>query len=995
MLRIIALFIMTLAISPIAAQSFDDINKQIELDLSNSLWLEAQEKIEYCLKNFELDGTTEANLNHNLGFCLLETENYIGAKFYLQTALEQRYSLSGKKRADHAKTSQLLGDLSLKIGDFDRAFSYLSDAQKTISSEVGVQTDQNVDALISIGQYYESTGNYLQAHHEFDKALQISREIHHELSPEFANVINHIGRIFIRNNELDLADKYLTQANSIYKDLGDEFAIEYVESLENLALLFEERGNFAQAEKLLLDIESEKRQISDLPEELLLETLNDLGILYLTLNNVVRSKKYFEEVKTLSEKQLGVQHKYYATAINNLAAIAKREEDYIYAQSLLKDAILIYEKIYGKNHPQTSNALNNLASVERLLGNYLDSEVHYKEVLQIDKLIYGENHPVYATGISNLGILYSTMGRSAVAGQCYMMSKDIRESVLGINHPSYARSVENLGLHYYSLNKFEQAERYLKEAIDIQIGQISSIFPSFTEQERAIFYQTIREDIERYTFIAYQLLDERPELIQVIMDHHIATKGILFSSAERIRNLILSSQNNSLIREYQDWSDATLRLAGFYQMGDERLGKLGIDIRKEEEKIEQMEKSLMLGSDIFSELFDSKVIGWEDIRNALETDQALVEVVRFREFSNQVDKPSQLFGFTDKVHYMFIILKSDSFENPDYVILDNGAALETKGFSLYANSLKYESELRTSYLNYWEPIDEKLSDIDNLILSPDGVYYKMNPNILKFSRSKYLIDKYNVTYITRSKDLLSQKTAITTNPSAVLIGNPDFGTINVESRFSVPDLPGAQKEVEDISAMLSANGWEVKSLLQRKASEASVKAVFQPTILHMATHGFFSDSDPIIAKITPGNSPMFKSGLFLRGVLDAYQNYSNGIYQDPQDDGILSSFDAMSLNLLGTRLVVLSACETSLGDIEVGEGVYGLQRAMITAGAENLITSMTKVDDYATQLLMKYFYEQFLETDDVKKSFRDAQLKLREKYPDPKVWGAFLLTGNG
>ncbi len=995
MLRIIALLILMATISPVVAQTFDQINREIELDLSNRLWHEAQGKIEYCLNTFELEGPSKANLNHNLGFCLLQTENYIGAKFYLQTALEMKYALIGKKTADYAKTAQLLGDLSLKIGDYNRAFFYLSDAQSAISSDIGINSDQNVEALISLGQYHESIGKYAEAHNEFDKALKISDQIHHELSPEYANVINHIGRILIRNSELDQAHEYISKANSIYKDLGEKYSLEYVESLENLALLYEQKGDFAEAERLLLNIEIEKRKIPDLPEELLLETLNDLGILYLDLNNVLRSKKYFEEVKMLSEKHIGSQDKYYATAINNLAAIAKREEDYLYAQRLLENAILIYQKIYGKNHPQYSNALNNLASVERLLGDYEDSETHYKEVLRIDKLIYGENHPVYATGISNLGILYSTMGRSAVAGQCYMMAKDIRKKVLGINHPSYARSVENLGLHYYSLNKFEEAERYLSEAIEIQIGQIATIFPSFTEQERAIFYQTIREDIERYTFIAYQLLGENPELIGKIMDHHIATKGILFSSSDRIRDLILNSKNNSLITQYEEWSDATLRLAGFYQMGEERLNGLGINLRKEEEKIEQLEKSLMLGSDMFSDLFETERIGWEDIRNALKEGQALVEVVRFREFRNQVDNPSQLFGFTDKVHYMFIILKPDSFENPEYVILENGAVLETKGFSLYSNSLKYENELRTSYLNYWEPVDAKLSGISNLILSPDGVYYKMNPNILKYSRSKYIIDKYYVTYVTRSKDLLTQTTHTSSNPSAVLIGNPSFGTPIDGSKFTVPNLPGAQKEVEDISTMLSASGWDVKSLLQRKASEASTKAVFQPTVLHIATHGFFSDHDPIIAKITPGNSPMFKSGLFLRGVLDAYENYSKGVFQDPKNDGILSSYDAMNLNLIGTRLVVLSACETSLGDIEVGEGVYGLQRAMITAGAENLITSMTKVNDEATQVLMQYFYEQFLKTDNVLESFRDAQFRLREEYPDPKIWGAFLLTGSG
>ena len=139
---------------------------------------------------------------------------------------------------------------------------------------------------------------------------------------------------------------------------------------------------------------------------------------------------------------------------------------------------------------------------------------------------------------------------------------------------------------------------------------------------------------------------------------------------------------------------------------------------------------------------------------------------------------------------------------------------------------------------------------------------------------------------------------------------------------------------------------------------------------------------------------MFKSGLYLRGAVTSYSQYLNGQYLDTRDDGILSSYEAMNMNLVNTNLVVLSACETALGDIEVGEGVYGLQRAMVVAGARHIITSLTKVNDEATQYLMQLFYEDYVTSANVGQAFRVAQLELRKKYPDPRIWGAFLLTGN-
>ena len=230
-----------------------------------------------------------------------------------------------------------------------------------------------------------------------------------------------------------------------------------------------------------------------------------------------------------------------------------------------------------------------------------------------------------------------------------------------------------------------------------------------------------------------------------------------------------------------------------------------------------------------------------------------------------------------------------------------------------------------------------------------------------------------------------------------MFGNPTFYlTASADDRAIVP-LPGTEKEVNQLHQILTQKGWQTSEYVERSAAEEKIKELSSPKIFHIATHGLYRPTEEVtFARQIQGSeaflaqNPLMRTGLLLKGAGDLLDKTD---YNYNIESGILTAYEAMNLNLDKTDLVVLSACETGLGDLEAGEGVYGLQRAFLVAGAKVLIMSMFKVDDEATQKLMTKFYQKWLNTNNLRQSFIDAKKELRVEYPEPIYWGAFMMIG--
>lgn len=975
------------------AQDLNTLIARAEQSLDKNHWEQATTDYENIIKNHvdDLSYQQRAMVYNNLGKLSHKLLDHFEAERYLNLSILYHEEAGIPNQKDYADALLNMGVLYIDQVEYDLARRYIQQSLDILDQLPDDKSEYWI-ARAKMAFLYEEAGSYTLALSIYNDCYNQLISTGNDLSSDFAEICMHKGRILILTGDPIEGEKFINLSSKIYESLGPNYAVEQAESLEHLAIFYERMGRFGEAEKTLLEALALKRTIPDEASILIIETLNDLGILYHQLGNYEKAATMFSEVVKESEASIGTEHPFYATAKNNLGTLALAGGNVEEAREMFQDALATYKKKFGTAHPYYANALNNLARVERKLGNNYTAEKYYKEVLEIDEKVYGRMHPDFATTLINLGVLYSSTGQEQQAEKYYQEAVDIREKVLGVNHPAYGSALEYLGMHSLAIGNKVDAEKRFRESIEIQISQIGTLFPIMTQQERQAFFQNIKTNLERYNYIAFEQLESNPELIKTIFDFQIKTKAILFSTSDKVREKIFESGDPELQSRYRKWQSDKRILASYYQMGVQELEQLNINLRYEESQLESQEKELMQKLESFAGAIQKVDQNWQSVQSVVKPGEAIVEIVRVREFKSLTQSEGTLFGFTDFTKYLAIIFKYGEQE-PSYVVLGDDFKTEEQHYSRYKNSILFNIEQEETYNVFWKPIHDEVGNVLSIRLAPDGIFHKINPNTLTSPSGKHVIDDCYVSYITSTKDLFRTDAEVF-NKKSYLFGNPDFSKNNTNATYSLNSLPGSENEIRQIEGIMTGD-WNVRSYLNSNANELRIRSAFNPTILHIATHGFFGDKYNFISENSPINNSLFKSGLYLTGASETFSRFMKGIPTIPENDGILTAYEAMNLDLSRTQLVVLSACESGLGDIDNGEGVYGLQRAFMVAGARNIITSLSKVDDTATSELMILFYQKYMETNQVRESLKYAQLKLREKYEDPKVWGAFILTGNG
>ena len=945
---------------------------------------------------------------NNLGSLYIAMERYPDAeKIYTQVA-EIRRSTLGKNHIDYGSALSNLGLLYRKMSKYLMAEKYYKRTLDIYESNVGKKHSSYVATLVNLAGMYREMGRFLDAETRYKKAKEIYAESVGEDNIEYAALLNNMALFYSELGKYELSEAYYKESLTITeKILGNEHP-DFANSLNNLASLYKTMGRYEEAEGTYQRSANIRKASMGENNFDYATSLNNLGALYEVMGRNTDAENYYNQALSIIKAIFGERHPAYANQLNNLAGLYEITKEYVQAEKLYTEALLIQSDILGEKHPDYILTLNNLALLQQKTGNYEKAEELYKKNISKTKATLGEGHPNYATALSNLAGLYEAMARYKEAEGLYVKALQIRKTTLGEKHPSYGLSLTSLARLYSATLNHAKADSMWTKAISLDLYEIKKYFPSMSEKEKGEFYATIKSYFEQFNSYALIRYKKEPSILGKMYNNQLATKALLLNASNKLRHTILESGDTILIHSFKEWLNQKEFLSKVYAMSAEDRNSQHINVDSLEQVTNKSEKDLSKGSELFKNANEQTFYTWQDVKKQLKPGEAAMEILRFPKF-----KFDSAGIYTDSIYYAALIVKPTTVNQPELILMREGAVMETKLLKYYRNSIKQQTENEYCYKYFWKDIAANLKGYKKVYISPDGAYNQMNLNTLQNMQNRnYVFDEIEVQVVSNTKDLITIK--YTPNPikSIILCGNPNFlfqpkskkseagyEENTVKYSQTLAPLPGTEAEVKQIDQLAAQNAWQSQMFIGSQVTEERVKKMQSSKVVHIATHGFF-DNDvehKLKGKATSSENPLMKSGLMLAGSDITLQNKKNGYITHKEgntEDGILTAYEAMNLNLDHTDLVILSACETGLGEVKNGEGVYGLQRAFQVAGAKSIVNSLWTVNDQTTMLLMTTFYKEWMRSGDRKGAFKFAMTSVRKQFPHPYYWGAFVMIGD-
>jgi CHAT domain-containing protein len=859
--------------------------------------------------------------------------------------------------------------------------------------------DQFITVLASYASLLQEEGQLKEASATMQKALvqlKKTKGIQHEYYPI---LLENIASLHLRLGKRELAKVKLDSAEAFFDSEKKMNSEAYGAMLLGKGRYHQVSGEYQKAELYLRKGTDLFLKLNGERSESYAFAINSLALYYQTMGNFPEAEPLFTKALAIREQTNGKVSTEYATVLQNLASLYQLQENYQKAEPLLQEANKIDEAVLGNKNPQYLVSLQNLATLYQKKKDLEKAAFMMETVRSLTEKIVGKNHPSYVTVISNIASLYQDQGKYAESEALWKESVNLRKSMLGEDHPDYARSLYGLAGVYYATGKFAEAAPHFTSVVEKYQRQITTYFDALSEKEKSAFYNRIKPVFESYQDFCVQLINQKSAnegVIEKLYDIQLSTKAILLNASNKVRNAIMNSGDVELQNLFRQWQATKEELVRSYSLTTEERTRLKIDLVKEEEKANDLEKNLSARSSQFA--LGKKNVTWKEVKASLKPNETAIEIIRIKKKY-----------VPDSIYYAALIVSATS-EKPQLFIWPEGDKLENKWYKYHRNAIKFHFRDTISFKHFWSPLLTILPASRTLFISCDGVFNKINLNCIENPyTNKWAIDEFNIRLVSNTRELTESHSSMKTSSNqASIFGYADFNLTATNqviastggkraSRYGfqgeeIPMLPATKKEVNLLNEALTAKAWKTSSFTLLDATEENFKKINNPQILHIATHGFFlndvdvnddleSNEESQLAK-----NPLFRSGILLAGA---------GLQQTgTQEDGVLTAYEAMNLTLDNTELVSLSACETGLGDVRNGEGVYGLQRSFLVAGARTVIMSLWQVDDEATQELMSTFYTQWINGMDKFQAFRAAQLAIKEKYKLPYYWGAFVMIGN-
>jgi CHAT domain-containing protein/Tfp pilus assembly protein PilF len=878
----------------------------------------------------------------------------------------------------------------------------------------------------------KDAGLYVEALARAGHALQLREAVLGSTHPEVARCLDLVGEIYLYQGNMDNAGSLLRRALAIREAALGMNHPDVAESLNNLAVVYCSQGLYGQSEALYQRSLTIRETVLGKGHPDVAASLSNLAALYYEQGLYSRAEPLMRRSLLLWEASLGREDPLVATALNNLAYLYQVQGLHRRAEPLARRALALWEASLGKKHPNVATSLDNLASIYADQGLYWKAEPLYQRALSIRETALGKDHPHVADSLNNFANFYWARGLYGKAELLHLRALATREAVFGSAHPLVAQSLNDLGRLRLAQNRLDGALPFFTRSFFITEQRLRHEALDFSESRFASFLDHLRA----YEETLYGLLRAHPEDARVrrlALSAVLMLKGRSVSETANIFRTLYRSLGDEDRGTLEQLRSLRTRLVSLSLSGP---GALPADVYQQSlkslaEQGDALEADLAKRSAPLRSLTalptPAEIV--DRVAASLPKDSALVEFIAYKD-SPLVPKAGVPPGKrVSQVRYLALVLFPDASTRAvdlgPSIPIDSAAAHLVD--VLAEREASFEAAAQQLYHRVFQPLLPLLGSTRRLFLSADG-QLSLIPFSALHDGQGFLLDTFDITYLTSGRELLPRIQDRAPASSVSVLADPNFTALPASAPSSPPPaqtrslpagflrrflsnpdaevdrsawvpLPGTRREAQAIQRLLP----QAQVFLGAEATKERLLRLPAPGILHLATHGFFLGQaaapsgsrglamvDSLSGAPPPQQEPLLNSGLVLAG---AQATASEASPVRP-GSSLVTALELAGLDLWSTQLVVLSACDTGQGAVRLGQGVYGLRRALVAAGAETVLVSLWKVNDDSTHLLMESYYRNLLSGQGRASALREAMRTLRVTHPHPHAWAPFIALGS-
>jgi len=1004
---------------------------QMRLSEADSILLHAKRILE---KQLGPDHPDMSSLIAAQGYFLVTQGRISEADSLARRALTICENSRGENHIEVARRLFVVGFVTVIQGKYSEAKAYFTRALTITETAVGPEHPQTGRMLNTVANIYRQLGKHDLADSLHQRSLEIVEQSYGRVSMDAAESILNMAVSALTRGRYAEAESLYVECLDIFEQT---FGLEHPDVavvISSFGALYYSQGRYAEAEQLFeraLEICHRSAGTGQLQVG---ATILNIANLRVAQGRYEESETMYTQALDILKNALGEEHPHVAQCFQNLAIVNLRTMNYRGADTLARRSLALLESTRGHEHEEVAGILNVLGTIALRQGRYDESASLFNRSLAIWDKTLGSDHPNAAVNLDNLAEVHAYQDDYDEAERLHEKALAVRTKALGTEHPLVAEGLETYSTLLRLKGNWTEALLRSRMAFDIRRNNFEDNGHSLAETDALLFSQKVRLSADRLISCYFDSenidADERKKTSDVILSSKGQVSDMIF---ERRKPLVAEADPAALALA-DSLRDVQFQLSALFVSGpgNDTTSQYYNQLDSLQNLSDEIETDLAILSASFRKHQERKEINTDRVMSLLPENSVLVEYFKYDHFIPLADSVEP--------RYAVAIQSRDS--SPQIISLGRASEIE-KSIDIYRRHMLGVSSLRDGpgifdledyqvacsplYESIWKPVEDYVADKDLVLIAPDGGLNMIPFAGLPGKDGKYLVEDYTLHYLSSGRDLIRLTDEVNPTSGLFALGDPDYDALSVDKlsgsvegenrirnvrpscgelmNLSVSPLPGTRREVEQlISSWQDDTDESVTAYYGSNASEENFKSDAPGhRIIHLATHGYFLEGscNPDIPSASYSSAPVFagENPLLLSGLLLSGSNRVGSNSVDVRiEDGILTAYEVSSMDMAGTELVVLSACETGLGEVKSGEGVYGLRRAFQMAGARTVVSALWPVSDQSTAEMMSRLYEKIEESlpERMQRMQLEKITKLRgNNQPDhPFSWGGFIVLGD-